>query len=219
MLITALIVGCSTYGEEKIAHFIINNEINPENNTLSKFLKSYIQDKEEKEISVSQPQVSEKSTIDLETAGANFVNDEEVSSSSTRDVKGREIIEEITNINGNHISIGDKYKSVIESLGNPDEKFGDGGEVYLSYGEAEIHIAAIPNSSGDNYEDLLVEINRSDILHTTREVFSTLGEPDIVEYDEWFDLNTLQYLIDDYKLTVYEAEDASIESVSLSAIE
>jgi hypothetical protein len=88
-----------------------------------------------------------------------------------------------SNINDNHISIGDKYESVFDSLGVPDEKYGDGEEVYFIFGDGELHTSAIENNDGV-YEDLVVNLHRRDIFHTTEEVSLTLGEPYREEYDE-----------------------------------
>lgn len=127
------------------------------------------------------------------------------------------IINKITTINGNEVDLGGKYDNVRNLLGEPEEEFGDGGEALLKYGDISIGFTTIDIGTGE-FETILTDIHREDIFTSKEEVISILGEPQYVNYIEELDIDSLNYLIEEFELSVWVDDRQEVSKVMLTQV-
>ncbi|MDR6121180.1 hypothetical protein QFZ87_000777 [Bacillus sp. SLBN-46] len=82
----------------------------------------------------------------------------------------------------------------------------------LTYGKVTLHLTDFYNLPGDD-DIQLTNIERVDLYHTTKDVFSSLGEPLGAESSEDLYTTILKYDVDGYLFRAYEEDDSTISKI------
>lgn len=125
-----------------------------------------------------------------------------------------DVLEEIFKVKDKRISFELLYENAIEELGKPDKEFGEGGEVYLTYGKVTLQFSAILDEQGD-MSDELTQVIREDIFSNRSEVESILGSPNQEEYIKEIGTSISTYRFDGYILDVWVNSENVVDSVRL----
>ncbi len=135
-----------------------------------------------------------------------------------QNVSKENIIDNVTNITGNNVVLGDTYQHVRGLLGDPDEEYGEGGESYLKYNKAILGFSAVMMDSGE-IESLLTNVQREDLFSSEEEAISVLGEPHDKQYIEEINIESLIYTLDQYELSVWIDAEDNVTKVMLYEIQ
>ncbi|MGX6444023.1 hypothetical protein ACWM35_12480 [Neobacillus sp. K501] len=210
LLITVLVLSFSTWGEEKMGHYIFESGLRPKNDELAKYLKDYIQEKQDKQdqkFTVAQPPRQLNPTEELGKVANILSVEEETSSEPTEKIERKEMMDQIVDYNGKYLSLGADLDEILDLLGQPLGDNPNGNGFDIEYDGLILHFTFNDSSNYDYHDSVLTEIIRCDIFKTKQEVLSYLGEPDEVGFDQDLNMEVIKYIIDHHIIRAFVTTD------------